>query len=166
MTAIIGVDPGKTTGIALLAWHRWTSGNGGVWDPPVLLQSSREGVLTVVEALFRRTVDQGSDVALSVERFVSGPRSGKLATPAGATIARELIGELTSWAKSANVTVYLRSAAEVKPWASDARLKKVGAEHRGMPHALDSARHALFTGVRAYGFPDPLSRYASRTPKG
>jgi hypothetical protein len=151
MTAILGVDPGGTTGIALL------DGDGGA----VLLQSTREGVLTAVEALFRRTVDQGSDVALAVERFVAGPRSGKLATPAGATIARALIGELTAWAKATDVVIYLRSAGEVKPWATDARLKAAGISHRGMPHALDAARHALFTGVKAYGMPDPLSRRGS-----
>jgi len=148
MTAILGVDPGRTTGIALLD-------AGGA---AVLVQSSPEGVLTIVEALFRRTVDQGSGVALSVERFVSGPRSGKLATPVGAAIARQLIGELTAWARATDVVVYLRSAGEVKPWATDARLNEIKVVRVGMPHAADALRHALYTGVKAYGFPDPLSR--------
>lgn len=160
MTAIIGVDPGGTTGIALLAFHRWTETNEGAWDHPVLVQSTQDGVLTVVEALFRRTVDQGEGVALAVERFVSGPRSGRLATPKGAETAKQLIGELTGWAKATDVQLYLRSAGEVKPWATDARLKKLDAAARGMPHAHDALRHALFTGVRAYGWPDPLSRRA------
>jgi hypothetical protein len=151
VTVILGVDPGGTTGIALL---------GGPDGVPVLLQSSREGVLTVVWALVERVRDQGGKVsAIAVERFVAGPRSGRLATPAGAATARVVIADLCSFAQEvADVPVYPRSAAEVKPWATDARLKAAGIEHRGMPHALDAARHALFCAVRDYGMPDPLSR--------
>lgn len=148
---VLGIDPGKTTGIALI---------GGPDGVPVLLQSSREGVLTAVWALVERCRDQGEPVnALAVERFVSGPRSGKLATPAGATTARMVIADLLTFAQDvAEVPVHLRSAGEVKPWATDARLKAAGIEHRGMPHALDAARHALYCMVRDFGRPDPLSR--------
>lgn len=151
-TAIIGVDPGLTTGIALLWGDRPSA---------TLAQVQPEMVLTLVEALFRRTVDQGTGVALAVERFVSGPRSGKLATPTGASAAKQIIGELTGWAKATDVQLYLRSAGEVKPWATDTRIRGVcGWGFRGMPHGADALRHALFTGVRAYGMTDPLSRRA------
>jgi hypothetical protein len=152
MVAILGVDPGGTTGIALLDTE------GGVKQNLALAQVNRHASLTLIWALADRCRDQGAEIAVAVERFVSGPRSGKLATPKGATTARLVIGEITAWAEASEVPVYLRSAGEVKPWASDARLDKVVKDRRGMPHAVDALRHALFCAVRDYGMPDPLSR--------
>lgn len=153
MTAIIGVDPGLTTGIALLDTTE------GAKQHLALAQVNRYASLTLIWALADRCRDQGAgEVVLAVERFVPGPRSGKLATPKGAETAKIIIGEIMSWAQAGGLKVYLRSAAEVKPWATDARLDKVCKDRRGMPHAADALRHALFAAVRDYGMPDPLSR--------
>jgi hypothetical protein len=50
----------------------------------------------------------------------------------------------------------------VKPWATDERLEAAGLLDltKGMRHARDAARHALFTAVKDGGVPDPLSKHA------
>jgi hypothetical protein len=50
----------------------------------------------------------------------------------------------------------------VKPWATDERLAAAGLldPTKGMRHARDAARHALFCAVRDFGLPDPLSAKA------
>lgn len=154
---IIGVDPGLTTGMALLDTERPTN--------PVLVQSGPDAVITIINALIDRTQGQHGEVgAIAVERFVRGPRSGKLATPKGAGIAQEVITQLGHLAGAWGIPIYLRSAAEVKPWATDARVRKL-TDHRGMPHALDALRHALFCAVKDFHAPDPLSR-SSRVDRG
>lgn len=54
----------------------------------------------------------------------------------------------------------VRSAAEVKGWATDERLKAAGIldKLQGMRHAKDAARHALFHAVRSGVLVDPLSK--------
>lgn len=152
MIVVIGVDPGATTGIALLDTTEPTN--------PVLIQTSPDAVITIVNALVDRTQGQHGTVAgVAIERFVRGPRSGKLGTPKGAAIAQDIITQLSHLVGAWGVPTYLRSAAEVKPWATDARIRKL-TEHRGMPHALDALRHAMFCAVRDFGMPDPLSRGA------
>lgn len=150
MTIIVGIDPGTTTGIAICEF-------GEGWDAG-LIQCDSTSAAIVVQGLISEIGSTGHTVAaLAVERFVSGPRSGKLATPSGAGEARKVIGDLSGWADEHAIPVYLRSAGEVKPWATDARVRKL-INLRGMPHAYDALRHALFCAVKDLGAPDPLSR--------
>jgi hypothetical protein len=147
--AFLGIDPGPTTGLVL-----WFPGH----DPYVMqtnLQAAPLGVLGLLEVL-----DTPERAYIQIERWVTRKVSAKAGVNGAKT--RQLIGELgvicerqprvASWRE--------RSAAEVKPWASDERLDAAGllAPTKGMPHARDAARHALFTAVRDGGQPDPLSK--------
>lgn len=144
---VVGIDPGLTTGIARLDLST------GELE---LLQCTPGLVLPLV-----RELCVGSDVlVLAVERFVVGPRAARSSTPKAGAVTRELIGALLSEGEHLADRVVLRSASEVKPWATDARLKAAGITQRGMPHALDAAKHALFAAVADCGIPDPLSRRA------
>jgi hypothetical protein len=60
--------------------------------------------------------------------------------------------------------VCLRTAAVAKAWATDIRLGRTGLldETKGMTHARDAARHALYTACKEGNIPDPLSRKAKR----
>lgn len=138
---VIGVDPGQTTGIARLL----------LADLSVeLVQCSAGVVLDVVAALAGDRPAQ-----LAVEQFVVGPRASRSASPQAAQITRDLIGALLA---ADGARVKLRTAAGVKPWATDARLKAAGLHRPGMRHAMDAARHALFAAVSDCGIPDPLSK--------
>lgn len=142
---IVGVDPGLTTGICVLDLGDMSA---------LLVQATPEAVMPILRAL----TAEGVVSVLAVERFVVGPRAARSSTPHAGRVTRELIETLRDWELPDRVV--LRSAAEVKPWAVDDRLARAGLHVKGMPHARDAARHALYAAVRECGAPDPLSRRA------
>lgn len=145
---VIGVDPGLTTGIARLDLDAFRA--------PQLAQVTPELVTDIVEVLIG--AQDPAEVVLAVEQFVVGPRAARSSTPAAGRATRELIAALQQEFPGRGVHVVLRAAAQVKPWATDTRLRAAGlVVVKGMPHALDAARHALFAAVRDCGLPDPLS---------
>jgi hypothetical protein len=148
----IGIDPGPTPGICVL----------GV-GTPVLLQCDATSLIPLVGSFVElyEDEDQWGPLHLAVENWAVGP-IGRTAVKA-AELIRDQIGELRAYATigpHTKVYVHARTAAAVKPWATDRRLAAAGLLKRttGMPHARDSARHALFSHVRDTGAPDPLSR--------
>lgn len=149
-TLVIGIDPGMTTGICVY--------DGSRAD---LVQCTPGLVIPIVSSLFA-PIDQ--PVVLAVEKFVVGPRASRLSDPKAAQTTRNLIGALAELPRihGEQVRVVQRSASDVKPWATDVRLKAAGIWTKGMPHAHDAARHALFAAVRDCGIPDPLSSRTTR----
>lgn len=156
---VLGVDPGPTPGIV-----RLTVASSPVNPTPVIEQGQvvqcSEGVLVpVLNALidFPETT-----TTLAYEAFVVGARAARSSTPAAGKATRDMVRELAYWAAHHDIPSHLRRATEVKPWATDARLDAVGLLDltKGMRHARDAGRHALFCAVRALGLPDPLSRRA------
>jgi hypothetical protein len=146
--AFLGIDPGPTTGIVL-----WFPGH----EPWVTQANAAAAPLVLLGLL--QGVDTPERVWGQIERWVTRKVSAKAGR--NGTKTRDLVAELSvvktepmmqSWRE--------RSASEVKPWAMDERLDAAGllAPTKGMPHARDAARHALFTAVRDGGIPDPLSR--------
>lgn len=150
---LVGIDPGPIVGISLL-WLDF-----GPSDPVTI--GAREAMQVtpgiLVEVLNALTAD-----AVAVERFVVGPRAGRSGTPTAGATAREVVDRVERWAARDRCPIHLRSAAEVKPWATDARLGAAGllVPTVGMGHARDAARHALYAAVKSYGLPDPLSARA------
>lgn len=156
---LIGVDPGETTGICALdiagttapehdgAFIRWHG----------QLQSTPGAVLPVVQGL---ADGYRGPVVLAVERFVVSTRAGRSASAMAGATTRVLIGELVGLHRSGScvVRVVQRSASDVKPWAVDKRLSAAGLLVKGMRHANDAARHALFAAVKDCGMADPLSK--------
>lgn len=148
---VIGVDPGVTSGVALLVWRK--VGPDVTFAGAEFVQVSHDLTVPVVELLIGMHRDHMT--YLAVERFVVG-RASMRAGKAG-EITRRLVGQLSN-GRVPSERLSLRSASEVKPWATDARLDAAGllAPTKGMPHARDAARHALVAS-RAFA-PDPLSR--------
>lgn len=143
---VLGVDPGPTTGLGLL---QLPLGAGHEYG-----QLSAGAVLPVVLAL----LDPCPGPALiAVEAFVVGRRAGRSASPDAGRVTRELVAALRALA-GPGLAVVVRPAAEVKPWATDERLRAAGLHPTGMPHARDGCRHALYAAVHDCGVPDPLSR--------
>ena len=144
MSVILGADPGLTTGLAVLDLERRTF---------ELAQLSPLLVMPMVRTL----IDRYDVAGVACERFVVGPRASRSATPRGGQLARELEAQIDDLGRAHSIKVMRRSASQVKPWATAERLKAAGITTRGMPHALDGARHALYAAVLDFGFPDPLS---------
>lgn len=147
---IVGVDPGSTTGIFVLHTRDGRadlslSCSGQVKD--------YRSVLNTVSGIVV-TDDRYLNCVLAVEKFVVGSRAGRSATPKGGENARvvvALLGTLPCFA-------YYRSASQVKPWATDKRLKAAGLlALTSSTHTRDAARHALFCAVHDGYLPDPLS---------
>ena len=98
-----------------------------------------------------RSLDPNSRALVAVERFVVRGRA-----IADQRLTLDQVANLQTLHPGAKV----RSASEVKPWATDDRLEKAGllAATKGMRHSRDAARHALFAAVHDGGLPDPLSK--------
>lgn len=156
MTCVVGIDPGPTPGVVGLNLTL-TIVNADV------VQCRDKTLVPVLNGLWDW---YGSEMRLYVEQFVIGPRSARSRTPSGGKATRDLINEITRWAGQHAVRVpTLRQASEVKAWATDARLEAARLLEltKGMPHARDAARHALFAAVKDHGLPDPLSKRAGAT---
>lgn len=149
---VIGIDPGPVVGAVRL--HLSTTKALYAADA---LQCTPDILLSILDAISRQAL-----TAVAIERFVVGSRAARSSTPSGGAEARRIVSLLCDWAAAEDLPVILRSAADVKPWATDERLKVAGLLEatKGMRHARDAARHALFCAVSAYGLPDPLSRKA------
>jgi len=149
---VIGVDPGGTVGIATLTY------GDGVLLRNEVLQCSPGLLLPILELLTTTNLA----CLLAVERFVVGPRAARSSTPAAGRVTRGLISDILREYKACASAVVLkeRAAAVVKPWATDTRLAAAGLldPTKGMPHARDAVRHALYAAVHDSGIPDPLSR--------
>jgi hypothetical protein len=152
--ATLGIDVGGTAGFLLGAW----------------LAGEREAALAqayqcdgaAAAGLMRMLMREYAGVlaAVGIEWFVSGPRAVKLANTNPAEI-REQVSSLSAIAEDCGLPVFARPAGQVKPWATDERLRRAGliAVTAGMPrHARDGGRCGLYTAVLDCGLPDPLSR--------
>lgn len=151
---VIGIDPGPTPGVVRLNL---------VTRPQrprelVGISFAQPPAADLLDTLTAYAI--GDYVTVAIERFVVGSRAARSAGANAGTQTREMIGWVEAWADAYGHRVVRRSASEVKPWATDARLAAVGLidPTRGKQHARDAARHALFCAVRNYGLPDPLSR--------
>lgn len=159
---VIGVDPGPTPGIVAL--HGTTTQTHGV--AASVIQCDHDSAALVIRALLS-TVDthdpSGKQPIVAVERFVAGYRASRSRTASAGATTRDLVGALYEAVRGV-ARFEQRPAAAVKPWATDARLAAAGLldPTRGMPHARDAARHALYAAVHAQLMPDPLSPRARR----
>lgn len=150
MTRYVGIDPGPTPGVAVLEVS-----SGYVWGLDVL-QCTARLLLPVALELVR-----GRESRVAIERFVVRGRATK-----DQELTRDQVTAMQTSLAIADARPVVRSASEVKPWATDARLAACLQPQgpslldlcKGMRHARDAARHALFAAVRDGAIPDPLSK--------
>lgn len=153
-TRVIGIDPGPVPGFVAIDFAEGTR-------PAVsVVQCSADLGPDVLRALLLARTD--AIVHVQIERFVVG--RGSMRTGTAGALTRDLVGRLLEVVAvhhevAPGTYVYQRSAAVVKPWATDDRLEAAGIYDRvkGMRHAKDAARHALFCAVHEGLAPDPLS---------
>ncbi len=151
---VLGCDPGATVGLVRLDLDGYRE--------PLLTQVPAADAQASLEDLLG--AQDPAEVIFAIEAFVVGYRAGRSSTPAAGRTTRLLIGSLSGWAVDRGIRVVVRTASEVKTWASDTRLRAAGLYVKGAPHARDGGRHALFSAVSDAGFPDPLSA-RSRSPR-
>lgn len=155
MTYIIGIDPGPIVGVCLLRTPP-PAGRPDAWHAEIA-QITPSGLW----ALIAGWLEAYRIRAVAAETFVIGPRATRLNAPQASKAARDVLGGLTL-AIPHEVQRIERRAVDVKQWATDARLNAAGllAPTKGMRHARDGARHALYCACRDFGARVP------RTPVG
>lgn len=146
---VIGVDPGSTTGLAVLTLV------DGRYQCEQVLQVPAGDVPKVFEDLFSWDIDGTTRIA--TEAFMIRGRAARSRTPKGGEHARRINGWIHGTFPARMVTS--RSASQVKKWATDRRLAAAGilGQTMGMGHARDAQRHALFAARMDLQWPDPLS---------
>lgn len=161
---VIGIDPGPTPGMVLV---RFNDGPFGVCH---VVQCNHGVAASLFDALLN--LDPHTPTTVGIEKFVVGRRSGRSSTPQAGAVTRDLIGALREVWEEHDSTQdgrlggrwFMRNAARVKAWATDERLEAAGllAPTKGMTHARDAARHAIYAAVHDAGVPDPLSKQQNK----
>jgi hypothetical protein len=160
----IGVDPGPTPGIVALRW------SGGLLQAAHVVQCDHGIAPSIVTWLLAEDTHPELRAVVQTERFVVGRGSGKSGR-AGA-VTRDLVGAIEREVAfhSHSVTgcpaaTIQENASRVKAWATDIRLAQLELLEptKGMAHARDGARHALFASVNHGRVPDPLSKHSRTT---
>jgi hypothetical protein len=154
---VVGVDPGLTTGVFAVEFFDGGDRRDRRSDPIAVQIHGSEGVLSVVSTLLARS--PLSDKVLAVEQFVVGARAARSSSAHAGRVTRALISELGELEEP----VFTRTAALVKPWATDKRLHAAGLldATKGMQHSRDASRHALYAAVHMGVTVDPLSKKAA-----
>jgi hypothetical protein len=156
----LGIDPGPTTGMALLVYRDHLLARAEIY------QCNATAAPGLLSYLLSTTRNPGTlpdlRVSCQIERFV---RSPKVLKGSGPGVTAKLADELENLAVAQAPTrcaVRVRSAGEVKPWATDERLERAGLLDLvpKQPDGKDACRHALFTACHDAGQADPLSRRA------
>lgn len=153
---VVGVDPGPTPGIVVL---RYVDGQlQRDWSH--IIQCSAGVAAEILGSILANGYSHWPTTLVQIEEFVVGRTS--MRSGAAGSLTRDQIGFLTSVAEDNRAMVRTRNANVVKGWASNERLDAAGllVATKGMRHAQDAARHALFAAVRDCGATDPLSRKA------
>lgn len=151
MSVVIGIDPGGTTGLAVVTY---TDQDGYGLPFAVGLPLDPAEVVRLVGAGAGETLEGPWFIA--AERFVVSRRAGRSSSAAAGQRARDILGALDA---AFPRRVKLRNAGTMKAWnAEDHRLKAAGLmPTQGRPHTRDAAGHALIFHVANLGNPDPLS---------
>lgn len=158
---ILGIDPGPTPGVVRLVLRsvgdKWSGKSvTPLADWADVVQCTAGALIPVLNGL--HDIPQ-STTTLAYEAFVTGRRAARSSTPAAGKATRDVTRDLAAWAAHHDIPSHTYAAGHVKPWATDERLAAAGLLKmtKGMQHARDGARHALFSAVKHYGLPDPLS---------
>lgn len=146
----IGVDPGPQPGMARLVYC------AGVLMRVDVAQCSPGAVSAVIAALLAQLP---GPAVVQVESLVTGSRTGRVRNQGDLGATRQVISAVTGTLREHNVPAVTNArAVDAKRWATDERLAAAGLLEptKGMRHARDAARHALYLACKS-GMPDPLS---------
>lgn len=145
MICTIGIDPGPSTGIVVLLW------DGRLWGTHAFQCTSSSAAF-----LLSFLIDRFSPAVVAIEEFEvrrgSGGTTGK-----DADTTKQVRYEAEQISSNKGIILSVNKPGNVKPWATDKRLAKIGFPLGAkFKDARDAARHALFSMVKHGLAPDPL----------
>lgn len=161
--AIIGVDPGVTTGVAIATLQRKEigsladvfvemgqlsygfSGNGFDIIESASAEEGEAKVAAEIAQLVRTAVLHGSRVVLVIEDFVVRRFDSSREFLSPVRITARIQQELFNDTICQGVTVAMQSPSDVKQTCTDERMKKWGIQPKTYKdrHGLDAARHCV-----------------------
>lgn len=159
MTIVIGIDPGGTTGLAVVE-YTWETGYRLVAHIGAPLATPIE-VVNQIRAMTRELAPAAWWIA--AERFVVNRRASRSSSAKAGERARSIIGGVEAVFP---LRVKLRNASAAKGWATDDRIHAAGLwPAQGRPHTTDAVRHALYMLVTTFGHPDPIGGALVKRPE-
>lgn len=129
---VIGVDPGKMTGIAVYAFQRFEFGDQ---LPASEVGHFLDGYLDEVRRRY-----PNARIVIGCERFNVGGSTVKMTQQSDAT---EVTGKMKDLATKHQCTFIIQNAADAKKMGQPKILRRIGWWTRGKEHANDAAKHAL-----------------------
>lgn len=154
--AVLGVDPGKTSGIALLLW------SGSSDESPVLLfsqEATEEAYGGIIEGAFLTAGMEAEKTIVACERFVINQATVRNSQ---APYSLEQIGVLKFLCRTARLAppaeeIKFQAPVDAKNMFPNPALKKLELWHKGGDgHALDAIRHAALALTRQGWIPRAL----------
>lgn len=137
MTAIVGVDPGTTTGIFAVSVSIVDKLlESEVRSEYTAYELGAEKALAAIELQLRRL----PEAVVACERYIITSRTARLTQQPAAL---ELIGALRHLCRDYGAPFMLQMKSDAAHLARDQLLKRIGWFQRGQDHANDGARHAL-----------------------
>jgi hypothetical protein len=137
---IIGVDPGKVTGICSFYLDEYS-------EHPELV-TPYELELSGVGQYFQNQLGSFNTV-VACEAFIITPQTAKNSQ---APWSLETIGIVRYFCEKASVPFFLQAPSSAKRLVTDGVLKRAGLYFPGKGHSMDAARHALYLAMTSYGF--------------
>lgn len=152
---VIGFDAGPRPGLLRLTY------TDQVLISADVIQCSASVAIDALRLLIGPLGTTALETYVQVELFVVGNKSGR--SGAAGALTRDQVGRVIEVTQGTpNVYLARQPAVTVKAWASEKRLYAAGliVATKGMIHARDGAKHALYCASHNAGIPDPLSRKA------
>lgn len=150
----LGIDPGGTSGLFLGAWGL------GRHRTPLYARSWQCDMAATPELLEWILGSHGGSIG--VVGIEAWDERGRKTAGFSASAMTRLITDLSCIAAAAGIPNRVRPARDVKPWATDTKLKAAGLRPElfpaAMKHSKDAARHSLFAACKDLGLRDPQSR--------
>lgn len=129
---VIGVDPGKMTGIAVYSLGRFIFSDQ---LPASEVGHFLDGFLSETRRLYPK-----ARIVIGCERFNVGGSTVKMTQQSDAT---EVTGKMRDLASKHGCTFIVQNAADAKKMGQPKILRKIGWWTKGKEHANDAAKHAL-----------------------
>lgn len=130
---IIAVDPGLTTGWAVL------------YPDGEFRSGETKGPYAFLKTVYGLLRDRAFDWHLVVEKYTITPETIKKSRQ---TDALEIIGALKFFAAYYDAGWSMQMPSEAKAFASDGKLRRIGWFRQGLGHANDASRHLMCYAVR------------------
>jgi hypothetical protein len=156
---VIGADPGPRPGVVALRYS--PPDNKGIRTltaPPAIIQCTSNVVLVCIRAILPSDVGK---IVIGYELFEMRGRTARTKHRGASEETSHMCGQLKTLADHDHrIIIRHYKASDIKSWAIDERLDRLGLLDltKGMTHARDGARVAVFTARQTIAAPDPLSK--------